>query len=71
MSTEITENTTLQQNDPPIKILVIDDDPAILEVMANYLTRKGFVSLLAEEGETGLEMFAKESPDLVLLDLLV
>ncbi|MFC1837544.1 EAL domain-containing protein [Thermodesulfobacteriota bacterium] len=56
-------------DDPLTKILVIDDDPAILEVMANYLKSKGFTPLLAQDGETGLEIFTRESPDLVLLDL--
>ncbi len=69
LSTEITESNSRQLADPTTKILVIDDDPAILEVMANYLTTKGFVCLLAEEGESGLEIFASETPDLVLLDL--
>ena len=69
MSTEITTNPSQQQNPPPTKILVIDDDAAIREVMYNYLASQGYSPLLAEEGEAGLEIFATESPDLVLLDL--
>ena len=69
MSTEIIRNPSQQQNDPPAKILVIDDDASIREVMYNYLASHGFSPLLAEEGKAGLEIFATESPDLVLLDL--
>jgi diguanylate cyclase (GGDEF)-like protein len=69
LSTEIKENTILKQDDSPTKILVIDDDTSILEVLANYFTSKGFVTLLAEGGEAGLEIIAREYPDLVLLDL--
>ena len=58
-----------QNNEPPIKILVIDDDTAILKVIEEYLSRKGFTPLLADDGQAGLDLFAKESPDLVLLDL--
>jgi len=69
LSTEITKKPSQEQNDTTTKILVIDDDPAILEVMDNYLSSKGFTPLLAEEGRAGLDLFARESPDLVLLDL--
>ena len=69
MSTEIIKKYSQQDNEPPIKILVIDDDTAILKVMEEYLSRKGFTPLLADDGQAGLDLFAKESPDLVLLDL--
>ena len=69
LSTEITKNPSQQQNGPATKILIIDDDPAILQVMDDYLSSKGFTPILAEEGRAGLDLFAKESPDLVLLDL--
>lgn len=69
MSTEIMNITSSEQNDSPVKILVVDDDPAILEVMKNYLASKGFIPLLAEGGQEGLDLFTAESPDLVLLDL--
>ena len=69
MSTEIIKKPSQQENDSKAKILVIDDDPAILEIMDNYLSSKGFTPLLAEEGRAGLDLFARESPDLVLLDL--
>jgi diguanylate cyclase (GGDEF)-like protein len=69
LSTEIINESAQQQNDSSTKILIIDDDPAILDVMEGYLSSKGFIPLLADEGRAGLDLFAKESPDLVLLDL--
>jgi diguanylate cyclase (GGDEF)-like protein len=63
------EKYSQQNNEPPIKILVIDDDTAILKVMEEYFSRKGFTPLLADDGQVGLDLFAKESPDLILLDL--
>jgi putative two-component system response regulator len=58
-----------QHNEPSSKILIIDDDPAICGVIADYLSNKGFVVLKAEDGTVGLNLFARENPDLVLLDL--
>jgi diguanylate cyclase (GGDEF)-like protein len=69
LSTEIIADSSQQQNAPPTKVLVIDDDTAILKVMGEYLSTKGFTPLLADNGQAGLDLFAKESPDLVLLDL--
>ena len=50
-------------------ILVIDDDPLIGKTLSSHLSRKGFEVLLAEDGEEGLQKFAKSNPDLVLLDI--
>jgi len=52
-----------------VKILIIEDDPSIREVIGDYLSTKGFQTLRAEDGKAGLDLFSKESPDLVLLDL--
>jgi len=43
-----------QDNEPPIKILVIDDDTAILKVMEEYLSSKGFTPLLADDGQAAI-----------------
>jgi len=69
LSIEIMGNSSQQQNEPSSKILIIDDDPAICGVIADYLSNKGFVVLEAEDGTVGLNLFARENPDLVLLDL--
>ncbi len=53
------------------KIVVIEDEPDILEVLCFNLEREGFQVLSAGSGGAGLETVTRESPDLVLLDLLL
>jgi two-component system OmpR family response regulator len=50
-------------------ILVIDDDPHILEVVKFPLEKTGFRVLTAEDGEAGLKAYENHRPDLVLLDI--
>jgi PAS domain S-box-containing protein len=52
-----------------IKILTIDDEVCIRQSIRTFLEDYGFVVLEAENGKTGLDLFYKELPDLVLLDL--
>ena len=51
------------------KILVIDDEPGIRGLLAMMLERKGYAVLLAEDGREGLDLFRRERPDLIVLDL--
>ncbi len=51
------------------KILVVDDEESIRNMMRMTLELDGHEVVLAEDGPTGLEMFKKESPDVVLLDV--
>ncbi len=53
------------------RIVVIEDEPDILEVMRYNLTREGYDVLSCENGEEGLAMVRAESPDLVVLDLML
>jgi len=53
------------------KIVVIEDEPDILEVLSFNLRREGFDVVGASSGGAGLQAVARESPDLVLLDLLL
>jgi DNA-binding NtrC family response regulator len=50
------------------KILVIDDEPILRESLQMALATFGYEVLTCRTGEEGLEFFAKENPDLVLLD---
>ncbi|MFW6323879.1 MAG: response regulator [Desulfovibrionales bacterium] len=52
-------------------ILVIDDDPLICRIMAEYLNHRGYSALMAENGKIGMDIFQQENPDLVLVDLLM
>ena len=53
------------------KILVVDDDPAIREVVRFALERAGFAVIEAADGKAALQGFAETAPDLVVLDVLL
>ena len=52
-----------------VKILVIDDEEGIRSLLDTLLSRKGYEVLLADGGRKGLELFRREHPDAVVLDL--
>ncbi len=53
------------------KILVIEDEPNILELVLYNIRSNGFEGMGAEDGIIGLELIQKEKPDLILLDLML
>ncbi len=53
------------------KILIVEDDLAMREIMQHKLTASGFTVLSAEDGKQGLEIIKSEVPDIVLLDLMM
>lgn len=52
-------------------ILVVEDEPAIARVLVAYLRKAGFAIKLAADGKQALDLFAKESPALILLDVML
>lgn len=54
-----------------MKILVIDDDIKICEVIKLYLEKEGFETIIANNGVDGLNKFKNEMPDLVILDIML
>ncbi|WP_170885455.1 response regulator transcription factor [Bacillus alkalicellulosilyticus] len=54
-----------------IKVLTIEDDPNIVELIDLYMVKIGFQSISAYDGESGLEMFFNEQPDCIILDLML
>jgi putative two-component system response regulator len=52
-----------------IKVLVIDDDPKILDLLYAILKRHGFDVYAASDGEKGIELFKKENPSIILTDI--
>ena len=50
-------------------VLIVDDEPALVDVIAQYLLDEGFNVLRAADGPTAVESFARHAPDLVVLDL--
>jgi len=51
------------------KVLVIDDEPGIRSLLDTLLRRKGYAVVLADGGRKGLELFRRERPDVIVLDL--
>lgn len=53
------------------KIVIIEDEPDILEVLSYNLKREGFTVLATHDGDSGLSLVRSEKPDLVILDLML
>ncbi|MBQ6601752.1 MAG: response regulator transcription factor [Clostridia bacterium] len=53
------------------KILVVDDDLNICELLRLYLTKEGYNVVIANDGISAVTMFQEESPSLVLLDIML
>jgi DNA-binding response OmpR family regulator len=56
---------------PTARVLVVDDDPTVAEVVAGYLTRAGYAVDRAADGREALARAADDRPDLVVLDLML
>jgi CheY-like chemotaxis protein len=52
-------------------VLVIDDDPDIIETVQTILSAKGYVVVSASSGKQGFEVLQKVNPDLVLCDMMM
>lgn len=55
----------------PVKILVVDDEPDILEFLKYNLDKEGFEVFTASDGEEGLRIAEREKPHLVILDIMM
>ncbi|NQV03677.1 MAG: response regulator, partial [Bacteroidia bacterium] len=53
------------------KILIIEDDPILLESLSDFLQEEGMEVVLAENGKKGVEVAVRELPDLILCDIFM
>jgi two-component system response regulator ResD len=53
------------------RVLVVDDEPMVRDVLSRYLTREGFTVEAASDGESAIAALDSARPDLVLLDLML
>ncbi|MCQ2437333.1 MAG: response regulator transcription factor [Clostridia bacterium] len=53
------------------KILLVDDDPNIRQLVKLYLDKEGYDVVLAERGDEALQKFKSDNPNLILLDLML
>ena len=56
---------------PSAKILAVDDDVGLLQLINEMLARQGYEVLLAENGQQAIEVATRERPDLMLLDVMM
>ena len=54
-----------------MKVLVIDDEPVILETVENKLRKEGFTIFTAESAEEGMRLFRRIKPDLAIVDIML
>jgi len=55
----------------PARILVVDDEPPIVDVLVYNLERNNYEVLVARDGQQALEIARQEQPDLIILDLML
>jgi DNA-binding response OmpR family regulator len=66
------EREALPSNlDPPGRIVVVDDDPTVADVVGRYLVRDGHTVECVHDGYEALRRIAEQPPDLVVLDLML
>lgn len=53
------------------KILIVDDDTNICELLRLYVEKEGYTPIIATDGEMAVEKFEKENPKLILLDIML
>ena len=53
------------------KILIVEDEPAMLDVLSTKLTQAGLTVIIAENGQEGLNLALIQHPDLILLDIIM
>ena len=53
------------------KILIVDDDTNICELLRLYIEKEGYSTTIANDGAQALELFNREQPNLVLLDIML
>ncbi|MDA8085660.1 MAG: response regulator [Nitrospiraceae bacterium] len=54
-----------------MKVLIVDDDEHILRLYKEELEEEGYEIVIAKTGAQALEVFQRENPDLVTLDILI
>ncbi|MBI4456002.1 MAG: response regulator [Acidobacteria bacterium] len=56
---------------PTTKILVVDDEPSVVFLLKNFLERRGYEVVTASRGDEALAKLKEQSPQIVLLDILL
>ncbi|WP_237663979.1 response regulator transcription factor [Sutcliffiella horikoshii] len=54
-----------------LRVLIVEDDPHISELISLYIEKEGFQAICAEDGEIGLSLYFDNSPDFIILDIML
>lgn len=60
-----------ESQDAPAKVLVVEDEPALVETLEYNLLRQGYRVLTARDGRAAVELARRERPDAIILDLML
>ena len=61
----------MSESPPKTKILLVEDDPNIVDLMRSNLTVRGFDTIVSTDGVRALQLMETERPDIILLDLML
>ncbi|TNE69643.1 MAG: response regulator transcription factor [Bacteroidetes bacterium] len=61
----------MKENKPAKKILIVDDEPDILEFLQYNLKKEGYVVVTANDGKQAIQVAEAENPDLIVLDIMM
>lgn len=65
------DNFRMKMKKKRAKILIVDDEKIIQEVMTCVLRKKGFITGIAENGKQALEKITQDKPDIIILDIVM
>ena len=54
-----------------MKLLIVDDEPSIVETVETKMRKEGFTTFTADSAEEGMRLFRRVKPDLVILDIML
>src|SRR5580658_1238328 len=63
--------TTVSDPMVAIKVLIVEDDPNIVDLIRSNLVVRGFDTVVSTDGRRALQLLETEQPDIVLLDLML
>jgi len=61
----------LPETEKEYTLLIIEDDPNFAEILKDYAIERGFKPIVANQGDTGLEMAHSQKPDAIVLDIML
>ncbi len=67
----MTSRTDQVGGPPPVRALVVDDEPPLVRLVTSYLEREGFQVQAAGDGERAVELAKDWQPEVIVLDLML